>query len=145
MGLRDLFKSKPKQPNYEEMIKSSDWVEREEAAAMITDENILKDVFLNDKNLDVRRAAIFNPNLQDEEFFQQIVLGGKEKLVVEKRASDGENAGFIPLIYAMLRCEDKEFVKQVCENNTSGVGHIAEKMLKGQRMYINGEYITVTV
>ena len=45
----------------------------------------------------------------------------------------------------MIRCKDKEFVEQVYENNTSGVGHVAEKMLKGQPMYIDGEYITITL
>ena len=40
MGLGDLFKSNPKKPNYEKMIKSSDWRERKEAAEMISDETI---------------------------------------------------------------------------------------------------------
>ena len=144
MGLRGLFKSKQKQPNFEEMIKSSNPNEREEAAAMIADETILKNIFLNDESARVRTAAILNPNLQDEELFQQAVLNGREQFIVNKIA-EGQNAGFPTLVKVMLRCKDKEFVEQVHENNTSGLGDIAGKMLKGQRMYIDGEYITVKV
>lgn len=144
MGLGDLFKSKPKKPNYEKMIKSSDWRERKEAAEMISDETILKEVYLNDDDPRVRAAAILNPNLQDEKLFQQAVLKGREQFIVNKIA-EGQNAGLPTLVEVMIRYRDKKFVEQVYENNTSGVGHVAEKMLKGQRMYIDGEYITITL
>lgn len=144
MGLRDLFKSKPKQPDYEEMMKSSDWGERKEAASMITDGTMLKNIFLNDEDVRVRIAAILNPNLQDEKFFQQVVLNGREQFIVN-RFAEGQNAGFPTLIDVMIRCKDKEFVEQVYENNTCDLGHIAEKMLNGEPMYLHGEYITITV
>lgn len=80
--------------------------------------------------------------MQDEKLFQQAVLKGREQFIVSK-IREGQNAGLPTLVRVMIRCKDKEFVEQVYENNTSGVGHVAEKMLKGQPMYIDGEYITI--
>ena len=109
MGLGDLFKSKPKKPNYEKMIKSSDWRERKEAAEMISDETILKEVYLNDDDPRVRAAAILNPNLQDEKLFQQAVLKGREQFIVNKIA-EGQYGGLPTLVEVMIRCRDKKFV-----------------------------------
>lgn len=120
-----LFSRKPKKPDYIEMYKKGNEFEKEDAAMMITDESFLKEIVLTNSRMRVREMAINNPNLQDETFFQDIVLNGEEKL--SSHVGDGQNGKYATRVHALKRCKDKKFLEEMSKD--SSLGSIAQRRL----------------
>jgi hypothetical protein len=70
MGLLDLFK-----PAWQH----SDWKKRRKAVEKITDQSILKEVVLKDKESFVRRAAVWK--ITDQAFLREVALKDKNEVV----------------------------------------------------------------
>lgn len=109
------------------MYKSGNEFQRQDAAMMITDESMLKEIVLTDDRMIVREQAINNPNLQDEKFFQEIVLTGYEKLPSD--IGDGQNGRTATRVQALKRCKDKEFLEEIAKK-PEHIGSVAEKRLR---------------